>query len=142
MRLLPRRPGNVMRTDDPVIPGGGSRVAAARVTAVAILLVVFSAAALLWLLSDRAREADDRATQAAAQASLSADEVTALRDLLNSRTQRRDDEVNTVQAQLDEQRRILCVMITDVLQVASQKTSPALERATVQLDCASLLGGR
>lgn len=79
----------------------------------------------------------DRTASAQRSARLSATEVAQIRDLLADRRAQRDAEAAHVQAQLDDQARVLCAVITDFRARAhSDHARASLALAAERLDCA------
>lgn len=121
----------VVRMDDPVSPGGGTRRRALQLAAIGVLAMGLAVAGLILGINRTANHAND-------QAALSQSDITALKQLLADRRAQRDDEQARVQAQLDEQARVLCLAIADFQARASSRGRAILDKAARDLHCAKL----
>lgn len=129
MRL--RRPSvPAMRTDDTVAPGI-LRSRAAWIIGAGLAFVIVGILVTALALSTGVRNA-------ATSAELSSDEVEQMRQFIATRTQQRDAERAAVQAQLDDQRAVLCAAITTLAQSARPAAKPALATASADLRCTEL----
>lgn len=122
--------GAPMRTDDPVAPGI-RRIRAYWITAIGLLGIIVAVIGITLYLNEKATSAQDSAT-------LSQEETRQLREFLSDRGKQRDREKTETQAQLDQQRAVLCSAIRTLEQSARPQARRVLAKAAADLRCAAL----
>jgi hypothetical protein len=116
---------DLMATDDEVAPRV-RRVTAGKVVAVGLAVMVI---ALLGILVGLQR-----------QATFSTQDRAQIRQIIDERKVQRDTQQAQVRLQLDEQARVLCVVVMDFRQRARTRESRVtLDRAIQDLECARVL---
>lgn len=120
-----------MHTDDQVAPRT-TRSRALVLVAFGLLLFGLAAASLFVTVGRSVDHAQNKAT-------LNASDIAAIRQLISDRKTERDQEQTDVQARLDEQTKVLCLMISDFGTGASGRGEATLDKGWQDLKCAHLL---
>lgn len=120
-------PGTEMHTDDKVAPGV-TRIRAAWVTGAGIAIIVISLVLYVQIQTTATQRAQS-------SASLSQEEVKALRGFLVERGKQRDSERAEVQQQLDRQAKALCGALSGFEVGARPETIARLKAAEKSIGC-------